>query len=64
MELAWQFGCTVTELWERMPSYELSWWKALARIRHEEFEEDRLKAKSQARSRHRGGDTGQMMGQR
>jgi hypothetical protein len=64
MELAWQFGMPVSELMERIPSYEIPWWRALARLRYEENEEMRLKAKSQARTKFRGEGAGSMMGQR
>lgn len=64
MELAWQFGMPVTDLMEIIPSYEVPWWKALAKLRHEENEEMRLKAKSQSRTKFRGEGSGSMMGQR
>lgn len=58
MELAWQFGCPVSVLMQWMPSYELPWWKAFARLRHEEGEQERVKAEARNRSRSRGGTMG------
>lgn len=58
MELAWQFGCPVTELMDRMPSYELAWWKAFSKLRHDEHEEERVKAEARGRARSKGGTMG------
>lgn len=39
-ELAWQFGCTVEELGDRMSSHEMVWWRAYFQLRHEEQKRD------------------------
>jgi ribosomal protein S13 len=62
MELAWQFGYPVSVLMQMMPSYELPWWKAFAKIRHEEGEQMRVQAEARNNARKRGGSS--TMGQR
>lgn len=46
MELCWQLGCTLTELCRRMPSWELTLWRAYFGLRNEEIERSTSKGRS------------------
>ncbi|HVM20529.1 MAG TPA: hypothetical protein VM307_11255 [Egibacteraceae bacterium] len=54
-ELAWQMGCTVEELLDRVSSRELTGWRALFKVRDVERRREESRAKAAARSGRTGG---------